>query len=137
MKSKTMKCIFAAALALAVTGTAALPSFVPVSSSLTVSAASYTVQSKYKINISLMQFDNDEYSMGNGSMKSPATLVTDSSGNSHIEIEMQSMTYLGMEGYLGQLRKVTKVISENLGTLSYFLTGYTENECMLSRWDAG
>ena len=113
MKSKTIKCIFAAALAVAVTGAAVLPAVVPMSSGLTVAAASYMAQSKYKINISLMQFDNDEYSMGNGSMKSPATLVTDINGNSHIEIEMQSMTYLGMDGYLGKLRRVTKILAEN------------------------
>ena len=113
MKSKTIKCIFAAALAVAVTGAAVLPAVVPMSSGLTVAAASYTAQSKYKINISLMQFDNDEYSMGSGSMKSPATLVTDINGNSHIEIEMQSMTYLGMDGYLGKLRRVTKILAEN------------------------
>lgn len=53
MKSKTIKYIFAAALAVAVTGAAVLPAVVPMSSGLTVAAASYTAQSKYKINVSL------------------------------------------------------------------------------------
>ena len=75
MKSKAIKAIFSAALVLTVAGTA-LPTAFSVSD-MTVSAVSYTAESRYKVNISLMQFDNDDYSMGNASMKSPATLVID------------------------------------------------------------
>ena len=51
--------------------------------------------------------------MGNASMKNPATLIVNADGTSRIEIDMQSLKYLGRDGYLGWLKKVTKVISEN------------------------
>ena len=51
--------------------------------------------------------------MGNASMKNPAMLIVNADGTSRIEIDMQSLKYLGRDGYLGWLKKVTKVISEN------------------------
>ena len=65
------------------------------------------------MNIQLKQFGSDSLSMGNASMKNPAMLIVNADGTSRIEIDMQSLKYLGRDGYLGWLKKVTKVISEN------------------------
>ncbi len=112
MKIKTARCIIAAVLAIGMAG--ALPAAPAVFTGMTASAADIqTAPGKYTVNIRLEQFGSDSLSMGNASMKNPATLIVDADGTSRIEIDMQSLKYLGRDGYLGQLRKVTKVISEN------------------------
>lgn len=68
---------------------------------------------KYSVNIQLMQFHSTELSMGNASMNPQATIVVNTDGTAQIEIDMQSLTYLGREGYLGWLKKVTKIVSQN------------------------
>ena len=112
MKMKTVRCIIAAALAIGMVG--AIPTAAPILTGITASAADVqTVQGKYTVNIQLKQFGSDSLSMGNASMKNPATLIVNADGTSRIEIDMQSLKYLGRDGYLGWLKKVTKVISEN------------------------
>lgn len=112
MKLKTIKCMIAAALAIGMVG--AVPAVAPVFDGITVSAAAVQpTAGKYTVNIQLKQFGSDSLSMGNASMKSPATLIVNADGTARIEIEMQSLKYLGRDGYLGQLRKITKVLAEN------------------------
>ena len=112
MKMKTVRCIIAAALAIGMVG--AIPTAAPILTGITASAADVqTVQGKYTVNIQLKQFGSDSLSMGNASMKNPAMLIVNADGTSRIEIDMQSLKYLGRDGYLGWLKKVTKVISEN------------------------
>ena len=72
-----------------------------------------SVQGIYTVNIQLKQFGSDSLFMGNASMKSPASIVIDENNNARIEIDMQSLTYLGREGYLGSLKKVTDVLEKN------------------------
>lgn len=80
----------------------------------TISVSAAELKSgKYTVNIQLMQFHSDELSMGNESMIPQAQIVVNTDGTASIEIDMQSLTYLGRDGYLGWLKKVTKVISEN------------------------
>lgn len=80
----------------------------------TISVSAAELKSgKYTVNIQLLQFHSDELSMGNESMIPQASIVVNTDGTASIEIDMQSLTYLGRDGYLGWLKKVTKVISEN------------------------
>ena len=67
----------------------------------------------YSINMQLLQFHSDEVSMGNASMNPEAHIVVNADGTANLEIDLHSMTYLEREGYLGWLKKVTEVISEN------------------------
>lgn len=67
----------------------------------------------YTVNMTLMQFQSDEVSMGNASMNSLAHIKVNDDGTAVLEIDMQSMTYLGMDGYLAWMKKVTEVVSEN------------------------
>lgn len=80
--------------------------------SMTASAAE-TNASAYTVNITLMQFHSEGKSMGNEAMKSEAHIVVNADETAQIEIDMQSMLYLGKEGYLGWMKKVTNVVSEN------------------------
>lgn len=68
---------------------------------------------EYTVNIQLMQFHSEGTSMGNASVDPEAHIYVDSDGTAQIEIDLHSMTYLGKEGYLGWLKKVDAVISEN------------------------
>ena len=83
---------------------------------LPASAAENDFSGRYQINIQLKQFGSEDLSMGNASMISPATLVVNG-GEAHIEINMQPLTYLGKEGYLASLKKVTKVIEKTNTTI--------------------
>ncbi len=79
---------------------------------ITASAEESTA-GKYTVNIRLMQFHSEELSMGNESMLPQAQIVVNTDGTASIEIDMQSLTYLNRDGYLGWLKKVTNIISEN------------------------
>lgn len=68
---------------------------------------------KYSVNMTLMQFHSEEVSMGNASMNPLAHITVNTDGKATLEIDMHSLTYLNREGYLGWLKRVTKVISEN------------------------
>jgi LPXTG-motif cell wall-anchored protein len=78
-----------------------------------IASAEESTAGKYTVNIQLMQFHSDELSMGNESMIPQAQIVVNTDGTASIEIDMQSLTYLGRNGYLGWLKKVTNIISEN------------------------
>ena len=82
------------------------------SNSTIVAAAEETV-SEYTVNIQLMQFHSEGQSMGNASMNPEAHIVVKPDGSAEIQIDMVSLTYLGREGYLGWLKKVTKIVKEN------------------------
>ena len=96
----------------ALTFTAGLMPAVPQKSDISASAEE-TVSDIYSVNIKLMQFHSTEVSMGNASMNPEAHIVVNADGTAEIRIDMQSMTYLGQQGYLGWLKKVTKIVSEN------------------------
>lgn len=96
----------------ALTFTAGLMPAVPQKSDISASAEE-TVSDTYSVNIKLMQFHSTEVSMGNASMNPEAHIVVNADGTAEIRIDMQSMTYLGQQGYLGWLKKVTEIISEN------------------------
>ena len=67
----------------------------------------------YTVNIQLMQFHSEGLSMGNASMNPEAHISVNADGTAAIEIDLQSLTYLGMDGYLGWLKKVTEIVEEN------------------------
>ena len=96
----------------ALTFTAGLMPAVPQKSDISASAEE-TVSDTYSVSIKLMQFHSTEVSMGNASMNPEAHIVVNADGTAEIRIDMQSMTYLGQDGYLGWLKKVTKIVSEN------------------------
>ena len=97
----------------ALTFTAGLMPTVPQKSYISASAEE-TVSDTYSVSIKLMQFHSTEVSMGNASMNPQAHIVVNADGTAEIQIDMQSMTYLGQDGYLGWLKKrVTKIVSEN------------------------
>lgn len=84
-----------------------MPDMAVMASAAEVQSASYTV------NMTLMQFHSDEVSMGNASMNPQAHIKVNDDGTAVLEIDLKSMTYLGMDGYLGWLKKVMEVVSEN------------------------
>ena len=78
-----------------------------------IAAAAEENVSEYTVNIKLMQFHSDEISMGNASMIPKAHIVVTPDGTAELQIDMVSLTYLNKEGYLGWMKKVTEIISEN------------------------
>ena len=82
-------------------------------SNLAVFAEDTQSEGEYTVGITLMQFHSEEVSMGNASMDPLAHIKVNEDGTSVLEIDMHSMNYLGMDGYLGWLKKVTEVVSEN------------------------
>ena len=83
-------------------------------SNLSVFAEDAEVQpDEYTVNITLMQFHSDEKSMGNASMVPEAHIKVSEDGTAELQIDMIPLTYLNREGYLGWLKKVTEVVSEN------------------------
>ena len=67
----------------------------------------------YSVNIQLMQFQSDSVSMGNASMNPEAQIIVNADGTTCLEIDLHSLTYLEQDGYLGWMKKVTEIISEN------------------------
>lgn len=99
---------------------------------VTVSAAESDA-GKYTVNIQLMQFHSDELSMGNESMIPQAQIVVNTDGTASIEIDMVSLTYLNRDGYLGWLKRVTNIISEN--RFHYPTEFETENAVVLEEYE--
>lgn len=60
-----------------------------------------------------MQFQSDAVSMGNASMDPKAHIIVAPDGTENPKIDMHSLTYLGQDGYLGWMKKVTAIIFEN------------------------
>ncbi len=85
----------------------------PHHNAVITASAEESTAGKYNVNIRLMQFHSEELSMGNESMLPQAQIVVNTDGTASIEIDMQSLTYLNRDGYLGWLKKVTNIISEN------------------------
>lgn len=85
----------------------------PHHNAVITASAEESTAGKYTVNIRLMQFHSEELSMGNESMLPQAQIVVNTDGTASIEIDMQSLTYLNRDGYLGWLKKVTNIISEN------------------------
>ena len=110
---RTAVAVMAFTLAAGMTGVAANAATDRNHSVAITAAAEESAAGKYSVNIQLMQFHSEELSMGNESMLPQAQIVVNTDGTASIEIDMQSLTYLGRDGYLGWLKKVTKVISEN------------------------
>ena len=110
---RTVIAVMSLALAAGMTGVAVNAATDRNHSVSITAAAEESAAGKYSVNIQLMQFHSEELSMGNESMLPQAQIVVNTDGTSSIEIDMQSLTYLGRDGYLGWLKKVTKVISEN------------------------
>ncbi|MGN1223913.1 MAG: hypothetical protein ACI4TG_02260, partial [Ruminococcus sp.] len=112
MKNKHIKVIAAAAVVLiGMTGIHQIP--VSVEHTAITASAEESAAGKYSVNIQLMQFNSELLSMGNAAMNPVAEIVVRTDGTAQIEIAMQSLTYLGRNGYLGWLKKVTNVVSEN------------------------
>lgn len=98
-----------------------------------VASAEESTAGKYTVNIQLMQFHSDELSMGNESMIPQAQIVVNTDGTASIEIDMVSLTYLNRDGYLGWLKRVTNIISENR---FHYPTEYeTENAVVLEEYE--
>ncbi len=72
-----------------------------------------TTSEEYTVNIRLMQFQSDSVSMGNAPMNPEAQIIVNADGTACLEIDLHSLTYLGQDGYLGWMKKVTEIISEN------------------------
>lgn len=87
---------------------------------------------EYTVNIQLLQFGSDELSMGNASMIPEAHIVVSDDGTAQLEIDMVSLTYLGQEGYLGWMKKVTNVIETN--RFNYPLEFETEDSLVLEQY---
>ena len=94
-------------------GMAGLPQNECRFSNSTIAAAAEETVSEYTVNIQLMQFHSAGQSMGNASMVPEAHIVVKADGSAEIQIDMVSLTYLGRQGYLGWLKKVTKIVKEN------------------------
>lgn len=112
-RKSTAVAVSAFLLAAGMTGTLAIGQNTAVPTSIIASAAESNVE-RYSVNITLMQFHSEAVSMGNASMNPEAHIVVNEDGTAAIEIDMQSMTYLNKEGYLGWMKKVTEVIEANI-----------------------
>lgn len=100
----------------------------------TISVSAAELKSgRYSVNIQLLQFHSDELSMGNESMIPQAQIVVNTDGTASIEIDMVSLTYLNRDGYLGWLKRVTNIISEN--RFHYPTEFETENAAVLEEYE--
>ena len=114
MKNHTKKTAAIAIAALLMTaGMTGIPQRECLKNSISISAAAEETASEYTVNIQLMQFHSEGLSMGNASMNPEAHIIVKPDGTAEIQIDMVSLTYLGKQGYLGWLKKVTKVLKEN------------------------
>lgn len=80
---------------------------------LSVCAAEAAETETYSVNVQMVQFHSTELSMGNASMKPEAHIVVNEDGTAELQIDMVSMTYLNRDGYLGWMKRVTKILSQN------------------------
>lgn len=76
-------------------------------------AAEESYAGRYTVNMQLMQFHSTDLSMGNEAMLPTAEIIVKADKTASLEISLKSLTYLNRDGYLGWLKKVTRVISEN------------------------
>ncbi len=91
------------------------------------------VSGKYTVSIELRQFGNEDLSMGNEAIVPEAVLVVSESGSATLEMDLKSLTYLGRDGYLGWMKKVTKVLSEN--NYHYPIEILTEDAAVLEEYE--
>lgn len=113
MKNVWKTTVIALAALLVTAGMTGLPQNECRTGSTAIVAAAEESASEYTVNIQLMQFHNEGQSMGNASMNPEAHIVVNADGTAEIQIDMVPLTYIGKQGYLGWLKKVTKVIKEN------------------------
>ena len=113
MKNVWKTTVIALAALLVTAGMTGLPQNECRTGSTAIVAAAEESVSEYTVNIKLMQFHNEGLSMGNASMNPEAHIIVKHDGTAEIQIDMVSLTYLGKQGYLGWLKKVTKVLKEN------------------------
>lgn len=126
---KTITAIMCLALAAGMMGYSAVNADV----SNEVYAVSESECNNYSVNIQLLQFGSVELSMGNASMVPEAHIVVNADGTAQLEIDMVSLTYLGQEGYLGWLKKVTEVTETN--QYNYPLAYETEDAVVLDEYE--
>ena len=113
MKNKAKKTAAIAIAALLMTaGMTGFPQSECLGSNISITAAAEESESEYTVNIQLMQFHSEGQSMGNASMNPEAHIVVKADGTAEIQIDMVSLTYLGKQGYLGRLKKGTKIVKE-------------------------
>ena len=113
MKNVWKTTVIALAALLVTAGMAGLPQNECRFINNTIVAAAEETSNEYTVNIQLMQFHSEGQSMGNASMNPEAHIVVKPDGSAEIQIDMVSLTYLGKQGYLGWLKKVTKIVKEN------------------------
>ena len=113
MKNVWKTTVIALAALLVTAGMTGLPQNECRTGSTAIVAAAEESASEYTVNIQLMQFHSEGLSMGNASMNPEAHIIVKPDGTAEIQIDMVSLTYLGKQGYLGWLKKVTKVLKEN------------------------
>lgn len=68
---------------------------------------------KYTLDVKLLQHQSDEDSMGNGAFNQTAVLVIKEDGTAAIEVGLHSMPYTDKVGYLGSMKRVTKITKTN------------------------
>ena len=113
-----MKRMIAAIMALAIVTGAGVGTSIPgtdliapVSASAADTQASYA--GRYTIDLKLKQYMSEDDSMGNKAFEQSGVLVVNEDKTATLEIDLHSMQYLGKDGYLGKLKRVTKVNTYN------------------------
>ena len=83
----------------------------PISASAAETQASYA--GRYTVDLKLMQYMSTDASMGNNAFEQSGVLVVNEDKTATLEIDLHSLQYLGRDGYLGWMKRVTKVNTYN------------------------
>lgn len=79
----------------------------PISASAAETQASYA--RRYTIDLKLMQYMSTDASMGNNAFEQSGVLVVNEDKTASLEIDLHFLQYLGRDGYIGWMKRVTKV----------------------------
>ena len=83
----------------------------PISASASETQADYA--GRYTVDLKLMQYMSTDASMGNNAFEQSGVLVVNEDKSATLEIDLHSMQYLGRDGYLGSMKRVTEVTKYN------------------------
>ena len=93
----------------------------PISASAAETQADYA--GRYTVDLKLKQYMSEDDSMGNKAFEQSGVLVVNEDKTATLEIDLHSMKYLGKDGYLGSMKRVTEVTKYNkYGTPTEFST---------------
>lgn len=112
-----MKRMIAAIMALTIVTGAAAATGVPETLISPVSASASETQAdyagRYTVDLKLMQYMSSDTSMGNNAFVQSGVLVVNEDKSAVLEVDLHSMKYLGKDGYLGKMQRITKVNTYN------------------------